>query len=173
MNTRTVERNIKRKLKIPPLPVDDTPVPTHKEVTLRVTSATDQTIAQDPLQKKYNVKIDDHDLLLLDRIAESNSVTRASIINDVVKECLIDELRSITDYDKRTAIAMAANKLANSPDEFSLGWLQVALYESFQVVVDSCLEENYPNSDGWQFDVQSPSDGFEKLEKVLKELTSQ
>lgn len=106
------------------------------------------TAIPEPLQRikserKYNVRIKQHDLYLLDALAEHEGVSRSVLINKLLHDVLLDELMSIPDRDARALLAKTADERA-AYDVLSRPWVFDAIGSECQHLLENILEFNAP-----------------------------
>lgn len=126
------------------------------EFTLRVKpemfrEASDQSFSGKPKSdRKFNIRIKQHDILLFDALAEQEGVSRSVLINRLLHDFLRDELMSVQDDDARALLAVAADEQANY-DDLAQSWVLDALGSDFHHILHNILEFNDRNE-------QQPSD---------------
>jgi hypothetical protein len=126
------------------------------EFTLRVKpemfpEASDQSSSGKPKSdRKFNIRIKQHDVLLFDALAEQEGVSRSVLINRLLHDFLRDELMSVQDDDARALLAVTADKQA-SYDDLAQSWVLDALGSDFHHILRNILEFNDRNE-------QQPSD---------------
>lgn len=142
-------------------------------VKITVETETDGTPVRETFSKKYNLKIGEQDLALLDEIANLQGTSRTSVIDDVVMQALTNQLLSIGALDMRAAVAIAANELAGDITGFDgdngsdFGWIQIALKNELTEMARLCLEYNCP----WEEHIEDfRSTGIEQLKQKLAEI---
>lgn len=94
-------------------------------------------------ERKYNVRIKQHDLYLLDALAEQEGVSRSVLINKLLHDVLLDELMSIPDRDARALLAKTADERA-AYDALSRPWVFDAIGSECQHLLKNVLEFNVP-----------------------------
>lgn len=104
---------------------------------------------QPPLQKiksdrKFNIRIKQHDICLLDALSEHEGVSRSLLINKLLHDFLRDELMSIQHNDARALLAVAADERA-SYDDLAQPWVFDAIGADCQYLLRNILEFNYPH----------------------------
>lgn len=101
---------------------------------------------QTPLQRiksdrKFNMRIKQHDICLLDALSEHEGVSRSVLINKLLHDFLRDELMSIQDKDARALLAVFADERA-SYDDLARPWVLDAIGEDCQYLLRNILEFN-------------------------------
>jgi hypothetical protein len=142
--------------------MDQTDPPTHAEPT-RV-----------KYDRKYNIRIKQEDVALIDALAERHDVKRSVLLNHLLHEILLDGLRSIEDRDARLLIAQTADARATYED-LARGWVYDAIEnESEQIVGNiACFNQAqlYVQDDQYAPPDHDPhSDTYHELQQVLKEM---
>ncbi|NYS80501.1 MULTISPECIES: hypothetical protein [Halomonadaceae] len=94
-------------------------------------------------ERKYNVRIKQHDLYLLDALAEHEGVPRSVLINKLLHDVLHDELMSIPDRDARALLAKTADECATY-DALSRPWVVDAIGSECQDLLENILAFNVP-----------------------------
>lgn len=92
-------------------------------------------------ERKYNVRIKQHDLYLLDALAENEGVPRSVLINKLLHDVLHDELMSIPDQDARALLAKTADERATY-DALSRPWVFDAIGSECQHLLENILAFN-------------------------------
>ncbi len=100
-----------------------------------------------PTERKFNIRIQQQDIFLLDALALHNGTSRSTLINHVLHGILLDELMSIKDLDARALIAATADARANY-DELAEPWLETVFSPEFQKVFDNICTYNSPHDMG-------------------------
>ena len=119
------------------------------------------------IDRKYNLRIKQDDICLLDALAKLHGVTRSSLINEILHEIMRDELMSIEEDDARVLLAHVADQSA-SYDDLSLPWAYDALGSEFRHMLMNVLE--YGNTHGQPPDVGMPS-GYQITEEDFRSPT--
>lgn len=104
--------------------------------------------------RKFNIRIKQDDICLLDALAKRHGITRSALINDILHDIMRDELMSIEEQDARTLLAHVAD-LSASYDDLSQPWVHDALGSEFRHLLKSVLQ--YSNADGRPPEVDFPS----------------
>ena len=126
--------------------------------------------ADNPLEKKYNVKIRKHDLLLLDIVADKMGCTRSHLTNLLIESFLIKGLKDIKEHDVRALIAETADKLAGI--NYNSSWQETILSDYIQstiAVMKKCNDKNFDN----QYYYDDPhgycqnSDSYSKVNEII------
>lgn len=143
---------------------------------------------------KYNLKIKKRDLVLIDEIANQESVSRAELVNKLISSFLLKQLSSIeesdnsfTNYEMKMLIASRADAIAEklkNPDfqpKFilnHLGWsgeiVKDHMYRSMENVFNygQFTQEVQPNGEINEEDYieQSRTDSYRKIREKLLEI---
>lgn len=114
------------------------------EFTIRVNSekfeqAPGSVSERAKVDRKYNIRIKQDDICLLDAIAKLHGVTRSSLINEILHEIMRDELMSIEEDDARVLLAHFADQ-SGSYDDLSQPWVYDALASEFRLMLKNVLE---------------------------------
>ena len=167
---KTFEAKARRLNKIPGRFNFDNDDRDYVDCVVHVETKSGVDLEQKHLNKKYNLKVGEHDLVLLDEVAKFHGIARTAVIDQVIFEGLLNELMSIPDLDKRTAVAMAANELAGDVVGTELGWLQVALHQHMLEMANWCFENNIPDPADFH---ELTSEGFAEFTAKLTEIVNQ
>lgn len=121
-------------------------------------------------ERKLNIRIQQHDLYLLDAVAKYNGISRSALINIFLHAFLLEELNSIKDDDARALLAKAVDEQVNY-DALAVPWIYSAISHDFKSLlyniitynstVEQCSDSRYPEA-------QFNSDTFCSLSKKLK-----
>ncbi|WP_160286927.1 hypothetical protein [Pseudomonas knackmussii] len=95
-------------------------------------------------ERKYNVRIKQHDLYLLDALADHEGVSRSVLINKLLHGMLLDELMSIPDRDARALLAKTADERA-AYDALSRPWVFDAVGSECKHLLKNILTFNAPH----------------------------
>lgn len=98
-----------------------------------------QTIARSRNERKFNIRIRQDDIFLLDALTKSQGVTRSALINTILHDIVRDELMSIEELDARVLLATRADGLA-SYDVLAQPWVLDALGAEFNSLLGNVLE---------------------------------
>ena len=104
----------------------------------------EDTSAINKSDRKFNVRIKQDDVCLLDAIADYNKAnnlpqsTRSALINELLHEIARDELMSVEDQDARVLLAWTADQSA-SYDSSAHPWVYDALGPEFRFVLNNVL----------------------------------
>ena len=85
--------------------------------------------------RKYNIRIRQDDLTLLDALANQKDIPRSVLLNNLLHEILLDELMSVQEPDVRLLLAQAADCHAHY-DELSHPWV----FDALQVECSRIME---------------------------------
>jgi hypothetical protein len=124
--------------------------------------------------RKYNIRVKQEDVALIDALAKQHDVKRSVLLNHLLHEILLDGLRSIEDRDARLLIAQTADSRA-SYEDLARGWVYDAIEnESEQIVGNiACFNQAqlYVQDDQYAPPDHDPhSDTYRELQQVLKEM---
>lgn len=92
-------------------------------------------------ERKYNIRVRQEDIFLLDALAKANGVTRSTLINQLIHDILLDDLMQMQELDARTLLATAADRRAHY-DELESRWVLDAAYREIDDVIDNILTDN-------------------------------
>ena len=92
-------------------------------------------------ERKYNVRIKQHDLYLLDALAEHEGVSRSVLINKLLHDELLDELMNVPHRDARALLAKTADERA-AYDALSRPWVFDAIGSDCQQLLRNLLAFN-------------------------------
>lgn len=90
--------------------------------------------------RKFNIRIKQDDLVLLDALAKLHETTRSSLINEILHSYMRDELMSIEEDDARTMVAHTADQSA-SYNSISQPWVWDALGADFNNMLRNMLDD--------------------------------
>lgn len=114
------------------------------------------TLQRVKYDKKFNLRIKQEDIHLLDALAETTSTPRSQILNQLLHEILLEGLREIPDLDVRLLVAETADQRARIDD--TLGpWAVEALQTSNRCIRDNVRKFNSDVLD-FQEDPNAPAD---------------
>lgn len=131
-----------------------------REFTIRILSEKFQsdernrTSERAKSDRKFNIRIKQDDISLLEALAKKGGVTRSALINDILHDIMRDELMSIEDQDARVLLAHVAD-LSASYDDLTQPWVYDALGFEFRHMLESVLQ--YSNTHGQPPEVGLPS----------------
>lgn len=91
--------------------------------------------------RKYNIKIRQDDLVLLDALAGQKNIPRSVLLNNLLHEILLDELMSIPEHDVRLLLAQTADSLAHY-DELSRPWMFDAIQTECSQIMENINHYN-------------------------------
>lgn len=94
--------------------------------------------------RKFNIRIKQHDICLLDALANHEGVARSVLINKLLHEFLRDELMSIQEDDARALLAVEADQYATY-DDLAQPWVIDAIGSDCRHLLHNILEFNHPN----------------------------
>jgi hypothetical protein len=90
-------------------------------------------------ERKYNMRIKRHDLILLDELAQHSGRPRSEIINELLHRILLREFSQIRAVDARILVAMKADEDAEY-DPLSSQWMVDALQPEIDFMIRNALE---------------------------------
>lgn len=106
--------------------------------------------------KKYNLRIKQEDLVLVDALADAKGVPRSVIFNHLLHEILRKELMNIQDLDVRLLLAETADQ--RSPgNKLSSSWAQDAIQAQSEAIFENIRKYNSAVLD-YQDDPYAPAD---------------
>lgn len=108
--------------------------------------------------RKFNIRIKQDDICLLDALAQLRGVTRSTLINEILYEIMWDELMSVEDRDARVLLAWDADQSA-SYDDMAQPWIYDALEKEFRFLQQSVLSGREPRIDA-QYQGESMGERF-------------
>jgi len=117
------------------------------EFTLRIKpemfpEASDQGFSGKPKSdRKFNIRIKQHDIHLFDALAEQEGVSRSVLINRLLHDFLRDELMSVQEDDARALLAVTADEQANY-DDLAQPWVLDAIGWECRHLLSNILEFN-------------------------------
>jgi hypothetical protein len=127
--------------------------------------------------RKYNLKIREEDVALLDALAAQEGISRSILLNNLLYSILRDELESIKERDARLLLAHKADQLAHydglacpwklNAVEAEYHWL-IRNISRYNVPMLDVQEDNYPKeyskeNNNWH------SEQYSVVEKLLEE----
>lgn len=92
-------------------------------------------------ERKFNIRIKQHDICLLDALAAHEGVARSVLINKLLHDFLLDELMSIEDDDARALLAVTADERATY-DDLAQSWVLSAIGWECRHLLGNILEFN-------------------------------
>ena len=114
------------------------------------------------LPTRFNIRIKQEDLSLLDALAEHHEMSRSSLLNSLVYGILQDELRSVEDMDSRVLLATSADELFQA-DKLSTSWIS----DVFQDEMDD-MKQQYLDFGEYGTGTVNHSDTFQPLKDRIK-----
>lgn len=123
-----------------------------------------------PLNKKYNIKINNYDLALLDAMAENDGITRSALLNNILHQLLEKSLQGeIKDGDAQLLIASEADKLVRYENS-GTPWIYSVLPKEFQQLLMNIFEHNYINAHMTQdYHMYTNSQTFKLIQQAIKD----
>lgn len=110
----------------------------------RLPEFSDKTPKKIKRNRKFNIRIKQHDILLLDALADQQDVTRSALINMLLHDLLRDELMSVQDDDARALLAVTADEQV-SYDASAQPWVMDAISSDYRHLLRNILEFNCPH----------------------------
>lgn len=100
--------------------------------------------------KRYNIRVKNEDLALLDSLAESMNIPRSLLLNGLIHDILLDELNSVEELDVKMLLAQTADNLAC--------YSNMAVPWTYDVLGSACdaLSRNINRYNTMSLDVQPP-----------------
>jgi hypothetical protein len=86
--------------------------------------------------RKYNLKIRQDDLALLDAMAAHEDIPRSVLLNNLLHDILLDELMGIAEHDVRLLLAQTADSRAHY-DDLSSPWVFDAIGTECSRIVEN------------------------------------
>lgn len=91
--------------------------------------------------KKYNLRIRQEDLHLLDALAEEKSVPRSVLLNHLLHEILLEDLMKIQELDVHLLLAETADRRSQL-DAMSQPWAVDAMQTENQAIIENVSRYN-------------------------------
>lgn len=124
-----------------------------------------------PLDKKYNLKIRNHDLILLDKTAEHLGMSRSTLINLLIERFLTKAIQAIPEKDIQAVIALVADSYANT--DYEQSWQTTILKDHIRWTIENMMEFNdYAENQPYP-DVDFNSQAFTNIKKSLENFLNQ
>lgn len=121
-------------------------------------------------ERKLNIRIQQHDLYMLDAVAKYHGMSRSALINELLHDFLLEELDSIKEGDARALLANTIDERVNY-DKSAVPWIYSALSHDFESLLDNIITYNSPVElcpDPHYPEAQFNSDTFCSLSKKIK-----
>ena len=109
--------------------------------------------------RKFNIRIKQHDICLLDALADHEGVARSVLINKLLHDFLRDELMSIHEDDARALLAVEADKRATY-DDLGQPWVIDAIGSDYRRILSNILEFNHRNEQQYSYHPGAPENEF-------------
>lgn len=106
--------------------------------------------------KKYNLRIKQEDLVLMDALAEAKCVPRSMIFNHILHEILRKQLMDIQELDVRLLLAETADQRFPG-NKSSSSWAQDAIQKQSEAIIENIRKYNSTDRDH-QDDPYAPTD---------------
>lgn len=119
------------------------------------------------IDKKYNFKIRNHDLLLLDTTANILGLSRSALITQLIERFLEKNLMAIEEYDVKAMIALLADGLAGNNGSHTGTWKNIVTAPGSNLSFDFMLNYNSPNEFCPDDKVEYHSASFGKVNDIL------
>lgn len=116
-------------------------------------------------ERKFNIRIKQDDIFLLDALAKQHGKTRSTLINEILHQIMRDELLSIKDKDACVLLADTADKLAIYND-LDKPWIYDALGEEFLFMLNNA-RDGHDIKTGYPFEMGAPS-GYQVTEEDFR-----
>lgn len=126
--------------------------------------------------RKYNIKMRQDDLVLLDALAGQKNIPRSVLLNNLLHEILFDELMSVQEHDVRLLLAQTADSLAHY-DGLSHPWVVDAIQTECRQIVHNI---NHYNRAEIELELRQPlediqpdswhSENFFAIKEVLEQI---
>lgn len=91
--------------------------------------------------RKYNIRVKQEDIALLDALSARHNIPRSMLLNHLLHEILLDGLHSIEERDTRLLIAQTADERA-SYDDLARGWVYDAIETESQRIIENIVRFN-------------------------------
>lgn len=115
--------------------------------------------------RKFNIRIKQDDIFLLDALAKHHGTTRSTVINKILHQIMRDELMSIQDKDACVLLADTADQLA-SYDDLDRPWIYDALGDEFHFMLNNA-REGHDIKTGYPVEMGAPS-GYQITEEDFR-----
>lgn len=106
--------------------------------------------------KKYNLRIKQEDLVLMDALADAKGVSRSMLFNHLLHEILRKELLNVAELDVRLLLAETADQRSLG-NKLSSPWAQDAIQEQSEAILENIRKYNCAVLD-FQEDPHGPVD---------------
>ena len=93
--------------------------------------------------RKYNLRVREQDLMLLDALAKHVGRPRSDLINELLHRILLKELQALEEPDAMALVALRADQDA-AYDPLALPWTFDALESEINALIRNVLEHNQP-----------------------------
>jgi hypothetical protein len=122
--------------------------------------------------RKYNIKVMQEDVVLLDAVAKTHDVTRSLLLNNLLHQILMDELQGIEEYDVRLLLAQTADQRAQY-DDLSTPWVFDAIGSECLQIIENVMRYNraelqFQEEPDVPADHTYNSDNFKIVKEALK-----
>jgi hypothetical protein len=120
--------------------------------------------------RKYNIKMRQDDLVLLDALAGQKNIPRSVLLNNLLHEILFDELMSVQEHDVRLLLAQTADSLAHY-DGLSHPWVVDAIQTECRQIVENINHYNRAEPElRVPLDETCHSENFFAIKEVLEQI---
>lgn len=120
--------------------------------------------------RKYNIKMRQDDLVLLDALAGQKNIPRSVLLNNLLHEILFDELMSVQEHDVRLLLAQTADSLAHY-DGLSHPWVVDAIQTECRQIVENINHYNRAEPElRVPWDETCHSENFFAIKEVLEQI---
>lgn len=103
---------------------------------LFMVTGNDTSASRPKYDKKYNLRIRQEDLYLLDALAEEKSAPRSILLNHLLHEILLEDLMKIQELDVRLLLAETADRRSQL-DAMSQPWAVDAMQTENQTIMEN------------------------------------
>ncbi|WP_028490055.1 hypothetical protein [Thiothrix lacustris] len=119
-------------------------------------------------ERKLNIRVKQHDIYLLDAIAKHDGISRSALINKILYNYFLGELKEIKDMDACALLAQTVDDQVNY-DVLNMPWTYDAFNGCFKGILRNIMTYNSFDQQQYEEDVYS-SEIYLGLIKKLKAL---
>ncbi|SPB14314.1 hypothetical protein NOV72_01564 [Caballeronia novacaledonica] len=101
----------------------------------------ERSITRGKHDRRYNIKIRQEDVALLDALVALNEVPRSLLLNNLLHDILLNALQDIKDNDVRLLLAHTADQRAHY-DELSCPWVFDAIETECRQIMQNIFQYN-------------------------------
>ncbi len=109
--------------------------------TDRFSAPTGRPIIRGKHDKRYNIKVRQEDIVLLDALATQLNIPRSLLLNSLLHDILLSALLGIKDHDVRLLLAHTADQRAHY-DELSRPWVFDAVKSECHQIMKNIFDYN-------------------------------